>query len=443
VRFVGIVAVAFISAAGTANAQEPHKCSAKYSLEEHLILEWAALGGDPHAQFAIGQCAFPGDPNALSAPEKIYAMKWLMLATCDSGGTANAEERDRMTRKLKYQSDISFRRFGGIQSDEKWTSREKDLISFRVAQEAVLASRFDTLKASMSEAQKAEARDALAEQLSRMGGIGLMRLADLTTCKNFGASKPFAAASYAAAADSWRSSPSKVAFGQSVHAEAEAADVASKRYASLSAAEKRAADLVKTRLLKTEPSSLAALEEKAALGRLQELGALHAGEGHSLFSGRSVTLAAQYALESLGFVEFINGPDNDYGPSTIEAVRKAQASYGNPETRWLSHEEARQLLCDAATKRSDPVSFYHLGLMFSQGWGFKQDLDRAAFAIGRAKALLDVRLEHLGDLPAWKQQHYPGFLPKIGQAKAAIDAAREVIPSESETITNENLCPQD
>jgi TPR repeat protein len=181
------------------------------------------------------------------------------------------------------------------------------------------------------------------------------------------------------------------------------------------------------------------MEEKAALGRLQEFAAQHTGEAPSLFAGRSV-LAAQYALEALGFMKFVNGPDNDYGPSTIEAVGKAQAHYGRDETRWLSHAELRELLCDAATLKSDPISYFHLGVMFAEGQGFPQDLDRAAYAIGRADELLIAQLANADGLPDWKRRHYPTFRPQIERARELLAAVRAADGDVKIKVTNENLC---
>ena len=58
-RLVAFAASVWLGGHVAASAGEEIKCAAQYTLEEQLILEWAALGGDPHAQYAVAQCAFP------------------------------------------------------------------------------------------------------------------------------------------------------------------------------------------------------------------------------------------------------------------------------------------------------------------------------------------------------------------------------------------------
>jgi peptidoglycan hydrolase-like protein with peptidoglycan-binding domain len=209
--------------------------------------------------------------------------------------------------------------------------------------------------------------------------------------------------------------------------------------------------------MKTDPQRINDLERKAALGRLQELEfvggnvrnsdgvGLAEGETAAVFAGQSVTIAVQFALESLGWMEFTNGPDNDYGPATIEAVARAQEHYGRDPTRWLSHSDARQMICDAAIEKRDPASLYHLGVMFSRGWGFPIDLVRARFAISQADIALEEKLADAALLPDWKLRSYYGFRPRIAAAKTNIEAAWSVLP-EAETagwrgrLSTDKLC---
>lgn len=440
-RAVTCLFVLAFLAAGSARAGEEIKCAEQYSLEERLILEWAALGGDPHAQYSIAQCSYPDNHGGLSQPEKVYALKWAILATCDASDADYVLRRDELTRKLRRSGDLSFRRFGGVSEDEeRWSKREKRFREYRNMKEAKLEQRYRTLQAEATEADRAEARDALADQFSRLGPLGLLRLSELASCKNFGASKSFAAATIAAAEAAWAKPDYVGVFGPDKALAGESAAA----FASLSPKEKRAAEIEKQRLLKTEPSSLARLENLAALGRLEELATVHADVDETSFARRSVTTAAQYALEAMGFVTFVNGPDNDYGPSTIEAARKAQAYYGHEQSRWLSHDEVRKVICDAATKKDDPISYFHIGVMYSEGWGFPQDLERARYAINRADEIMKARLANAGDLPAWKQTHYPQFKLQIENAETAIESARAAVPAglrlKAGRIDDANLC---
>lgn len=412
-----------------ASAADEVKCADQYSLEEHQILEWAALGGDPHAQFAMSTCAAPRANVELTRDEKVYALKWLMLAACEADGVEDADKRDRALRRLKYDGDISFRRFGGITRDETWTPREKKLIEFRQTEIADIESRLSQMMAQTTFDEQARARDQLADQFSRMGALGLTRLASLSSCSEFGADRAFEAAAWSAAAQAWNTSGEKHVYGLSQKRKWTVAGEAEAKLAALSTSERRIADTRKDAFLRTDPMTLARLEDKAALADLDRLSFMHAQSGNVSFSGRSVTLALQYALESLGWIDFVNGPDNDYGPSTIEAARKMQAAQGVDETRWLSHEEIRKTVCDAATIKGDPVSYFHLSLMFSEGWGFARDLDRAAFAAERADSLLDAKLAKSGELPAWKRDAYRAFEPRIDSARELISAELAATPA--------------
>lgn len=437
-----LFALAFL-ASGHAKAGEEIKCAAQYSFDERLILEWAALGGDPHAQYSITQCAYPDNPGRLTPEEKVYALKWMIVATCDAADSGEVLERDELTRKLRRSGDLSFRRFGGVSEDEEiWSKREKRFREYRDIKETKLQQRYVTLQAEATEADRAQARDALANQFSRMGPIGLLRLSELASCKNFGAPKSFVAASLAAAKEAWTAPEYAAVFGAA--SEKALAHETAASFAALSAKEKLAAEAEKARLLRTEPASLARLEDLAALGRLEELSTVHADVDEASFARRSVTTAVQYALEAMGFLHFVNGPDNDYGPSTIDAAKKAQAFYGHEQSRWLSHDEVRKVVCDAATKKSDPVSYFHLGVMYSEGWGFPKDLERARYSIVRAKEIMKARLAKADELPAWKQSHYPQFKLQIENAAAAIESARASAPAgmqlKAGRIDDSNLC---
>ncbi|MEE2692912.1 MAG: hypothetical protein VX640_15365 [Pseudomonadota bacterium] len=444
VRLFACVALSWAGITAGASAGEEVKCAQQYSLEEQLILEWAALGGDPHAQYAIAQCAFPDGIGELTEAERLYALKWSILATCDAADTEVTAERDRLTRKLKENADLSFRRFGGLTEEEKLNRREKRFLEFRDYRYEKLDQRYETLQSRVSDADRAKAREALADQFSRLGPLGLLRLSELSSCKNFGAAPSFSAAAWAATAEAWNASGASQIYGHSVEKDWSIAAERDKRMKGLSAKERRAAEVEKAALLKTAPATLARLEEQAALGRLENMAFLHAQAADAEAPRRSVTTAIQYALEALGFVEFVNGPDNDYGPSTIEGAKKAQAHYGDEPTRWLSHEEIRTIVCDAATLKSDPISYFHLGLMYSQGWGFPQDLTRARFALDQARSIIEARLADADDLPAWKQTEYPKFRTQIENAQASLDAASLGVPDhvrgEARPVTEASLC---
>lgn len=442
-----MLAVAVLGASG-AKAAEEQKCSEQFSLEEHQYLEWAALGGDPHAQFALAKCAAPRTKASLSSEEKVYALKWLTLAACESDGLPNIDERDRMTRRMKFEGDISFRRFGGITEKEVWTAREKKFIEYREAEIDDLKDRYKDFVKDTTPAQQAAARGEISDELARLGPLGLVRLTSIAECKYFGGDDVFAAAAYSAANQAWQSSGASKIYGKSSDKDWGLDKQSAARMSALAPIERRAAEAEKARLLRTDPYVLAELEDQAALSRLNELSFMHEESGRVSFAGRAVTLAVQYALESLGWMEFVNGPDNDYGPSTIEAVRKMQASEGLDETRWLSPDEIRSAVCKAATKEHDPISYYHLAVMFSEGWGYSKDLERAAFAASRADKILSEKLGKVDKLPEWKQRAYPPFEPKIESIKMLIEGERKElyasapahIFSSSERLSEASLC---
>ncbi|MGE0409529.1 MAG: peptidoglycan-binding protein [Amphiplicatus sp.] len=419
-------------------AGEEAACEAQYTLEERLILEWAAFGGDPHAQFAVSQCAFPRDGKPLSQNEKIYALKWTTLAMCDGEETPFGVRRDRLTRKLKDKGDLSFRRFGGVAEDEKWSKRDKRFREYRTKKRIELEARFAALLAETSEAEKAAAREALIEDHARLGALGLVRVAELSDCASFGASPAFKAASWAAAEDVWIASGANQIYGDLKHANVNRKESAA-LFAALPPTQQRVARLVRGRLLKTDPRRLAELEDEAALGRLEEMRPLGLEAGVEA-GPRAVTTAVQYALEALGWIEFQEGPDNDYGPSTIEAVKRAQAHYGVDETRWMSPRETRRLICDAAVKKGDPVSLYHLALMYAEGWGFPEDDARARVAIDRARAVMDERLAAADALPEWKRAAYPSYRERIANAAEIIEGQWMLAPAHARASEAGALC---
>ncbi len=443
--------VASMVTASSAWAGQEAKCAAQYSLEEQVILEWAALGGDPHAQFAVAQCAMPKGEKKFSDAEKTFAVKWLTLAACDIRGSDFIEERDQATRRLREQGDLSFRRFGGMQEGEKLSRREKKFQEYRTEKASRLLSRFDRLEKIVSDEEREKGKMALADDLARLGPAGLLRLSSLSSCPDFNASTTFAAATWQAAADAWTRYDLAGAYGDSSRADWSITGEAEKKAAALSRTEKRTADYELAALTKADPMNIARLEEKAALGDLQYLTQIraktvsHEAPLETSLGGSAVTVAAQYALESLGYMTFENGPDNDYGPATIAAAARAQEGYGRPATRWLSHLDVRDMVCDAATNADDPVSYYHLGLMFSQGWGYPTDLVKARFAIDQAETILKKRLRNSSKLPEWKQGAYPVFQDQIRDAQKNISASWEALPDREKKayegrLSKENIC---
>ena len=441
-RFATGIVVFGAAILGSAQAGEEKKCAKQYSFEEHLLLEWAALGGDPHAQFAITQCAFPNGTKKLSDAEKSYALQWMTLASCDAQDSEQNRDRNVRTRRLKASSNISFRRFGGKMDGEKMTNRDKMFREFRQRKNRELRDRQKALAKLVSDEDREIANEALVERFSRMGDLGLVKLAQLTECEYFGASDELKAASWAAADELWGDSVLSDVYGKSEQRGWALSKESKKHFAALDVSQQRAAESQKARLLKTRSSEIEALQERAALADLQNLATVHAHVGELGEPVQSVTLAVQYALEALDMIEFINGPDNDYGPSTIDAVKRLQAAYGAPQTRWLSHEQIRDTICKAAVETTDPISLYNVALMHANGWGFKKDLSKAQAAIDKAEKAMKVRLDSIDNLEEWKQEHYPRYVSQIEISKSAIGAAYAAQPvSEQTTDSAANLCP--
>lgn len=425
---------------GIAHAGEEKKCAKQYSFEEHLILEWAALGGDPHAQFAITQCAFPQGTKKLTQAEKTYALQWLTLASCEVLDSEETMARNIRTRRLKASSDLSFRRFGGKRKDEKMSTRDKMFREYRLRKTNELKDRNKAIASLVSAEDRRIANDALIERFARMGDLGLLKLSELSSCEHFNASSELKAASWSAADDAWETSPLSEIFGKSDRKGWAISKESQKHLASLSATQQNTATLEKKRLLKTSATEINALEERAALADIQNLATVHAHVGELGAPVQSVTLAVQYALEALNMIEFVNGPDNDYGPSTIDAVKKLQAAYGAPQTRWLSHEQVRDTICKAAVESTDPISLYNIALMHANGWGFKKDLNKAQAAITQAENAMTVQLSNLDGLEEWKQDHYPRYVSQIEISKSAIGSAWQTLPANEKSETASDIC---
>ncbi|MEO1015231.1 MAG: hypothetical protein AAFX08_08605 [Pseudomonadota bacterium] len=466
VRFA-IGAVAALTFAASAEAGEEASCAAQYTLEEQLMLEWAGLAGDPHAQFALAQCAMPEGADELDPAAMRYALKWVTLAACDATGTDDIGARDRRSRKLKAQGDISFRRFHEIEADESLSRKERRFVEYRDHKTKELMARLKRLKRMASSTDFDAARADVADEFARFGARGRVRLASLASCEYLDAPAPFVAAAWAGAADAWDRERARFAgvYGASERDGWSFREEAERRAADLSPAQLAQFEYQRSELDRYDPIYLARLEEEAALGRLGELRTLQtvefatAGANQALaddrdlllaaaglsssdaapdaeardrpggFTGPSVTVATQYALEALGFMEFVNGPDNDYGPSTIAAVARAQESEGRAATRWLSHAEVRDMVCRAATEAEDPVSYFNVSMMYLRGQGYPQHLAKARYAMDQADALIEVKLIDPDTLPKWKAEQYPAVRAEIQAARDELGAAWKRLPA--------------
>ncbi|MFN0024612.1 MAG: peptidoglycan-binding domain-containing protein [Parvularculaceae bacterium] len=435
-------AAASLAAAGTAMAGEEILCPAQFSLEDHVLLEWAGVGGDPHAQMTLAQCAFPEGAGDMSEAQRVYAIKWTTIALCEARASDVHDDRDLRLRTLKDDAHISFRRFGGMQKGEKLNWRERDFVEYRKEQTAALEARHQRLMTTVSPNDMAAARAEIADQYSRIGSIGLLKLAELSSCDSFGASKEFEAAAWSAASESWRGAEQAGVYASADTAAYDLPNVATEKTRKLSGPERRTAALEKERLLRTNPERLAIVEKKArdyesvaAINSLENFRLPVATTGKGVIAGiadaaadasltekspltqrSSLTTALQFALESLGHVEFINGPDNDYGPTTRAAVARMQAASGSEPTSVLTSAQARQTICRAAIK-DDPVSLYHVALMHRNGWGFPQDDAKAAAAIARSETAMIAALGGSG-LPEWKRTTYQTYAGLIRSAAA-------------------------
>lgn len=409
-------AVASVLAVSAAGASEGSLCSARFALEDHMLLEWAAVGGDPHAQMTLAECSYPDGAGELSAAQRVYAIKWNTIALCEALESEAHDDRDLRMRRLKEDAHISFRRFGGMQKGEKLNWRERDFVEFRKEQQAALQARQQRLVAAADARDMAVARAEIADQYSRIGALGLLKLAELSSCDALGASKEFEAAAWSAASESWRGAEQAGVYAAADTPAYDLPKVAAEKTKKLSGADRRAAALEKERLLRTDPDRLAVIEKKAR--EFETVAAVNAIDNFRLprreatagladaapAATASLTTALQFALETLDYVEFINGPDNDYGPTTRAAVARMQAAGGGEPTAVLTNAEARQTICKAAAK-NDPVSLYHVALMHQNGWGFPKDEAKAAAAIARSETAMIAALGG-AQLPAWKRAAY-------------------------------------
>lgn len=408
-----------------------------------MLLEWAAVGGDPHAQMTLSECSYPDGAAGLSAAQRVYAIKWNTIALCEGRANDVHDDRDLRMRRLKENANISFRRFGGMQKDEKLNWRERDFVEYRQEEKARLEARHQRLSASVTPADMAAARGEIADQYSRMGARGYLKLAELSSCPELGASKEFEAAAWSAASESWRGAEQAGVYAAADTPAYDLPKIALEKTKKLSGPERRTATLEKERLLRTEPDRLAVIEKKAR--EYETVAAVSAIENFRVprreanagladaapVQASSLTTALQFALESLDFVDFVNGPDNDYGPTTRAAVARMQAAAGGEPTSVLTGAQARATICKAAAK-NDPVSLYHVALMHQNGWGFPKDEAKAAAAIARSETAMIDALGG-GDLPDWKRAAYQRYAGLIR------DAAKEM--KKPEAVSADEAAP--
>lgn len=423
-------APAFASPSSTAAPGE-RGCAERYALEEHYLLEWAALGGDPHAQLALSRCAGAQEPEKMNRAQRLYAIKWMTLAACDAREAPANDRRDQRLRRLKENADISFRRFGGLSKAEKMNWREKDFIEYRKEETERLESNRARVVEASSPTEIATARQSLIEGLSQMGPLGLARLAELSSCPAFGASKAFEAAAWSAARDAWAGAQEDGLYAASDTEDLDFAGQAATRAAELTSDSRRVASLEKSRLLRTSPQRVSELESRVETLQREAVAATLASftlPARSADGGLTdappparpgLTTALQFALESLGHVQFVNGPDNDYGPTTQEAVARLNRAAGRAPSKLISTNETRAAICEAA-KKGDPVSLYHVALMYQNGWGFPQDDARAAAAIRRSETAMISALGSADTLPEWKRAAYAKYASDIRASAAAM-----------------------
>lgn len=431
-RALAFGAVASVLVLGAARADDAALCSAEFALEDHMLLEWAAVGGDPHAQMTLAQCSFPDGAGDLSPAQRVYAIKWNTIALCEARASDAHDDRDLRMRRLKDEAHISFRRFGGMQKGEKLNWRERDFVEYRKDQTAALEARHQRLIETVSPIDMASARGEIADQYSRIGALGLLKLAELSSCDILGASKAFEAAAWSAASEAWRGAEQAGVYAAADTPAYDLPKVAIEKTKKLAGADRRAAALEKERLLRTDPGRLASIEKKArdyeavaAVGAIDRFTVPRREAAAGLADAApaqtsSLTTALQYALDTLGFVEFVNGPDNDYGPTTRAAVARMQAAGGSEPTSVLTSAEARATICRAAAQ-DDPVSLYHIALMHKNGWGFPQDDAKAAAAIGKSETAMIAALGGAG-LPSWKRQSYQNYAGLIRSAAKDLKA---------------------
>jgi TPR repeat protein len=86
------------------------------------------------------------------------------------------------------------------------------------------------------------------------------------------------------------------------------------------------------------------------------------------------------------------------------------ATRGAP-TEHLTNAEIRAAICEAALK-NDPVSLYHVALMYQNGWGFPRNDAKAASAIRQSEMAMIAALGG-ESLPAWKREAYKAYAAKI------------------------------
>ena len=406
-------------------------CAERYALEDQYLLEWAALGGDPHAQLALSRCAGARSPDKMERDERIYAIKWMTLAACDARTAPSNDRRDQRLRRLKENADISFRRFGGLSKDEKMNWREKDFIEYRKEETERLESNRAKVVEDSSPTEIATARQMLTEELSRMGPLGLARLAELSSCPAFGATKAFEAAAWSAARDAWASPAAAGIYAAADSKDFDFGGQASEKSATLDGDGRRVAAIEKSRLLRTSPQRVAELETRVETLQREAVSAtlasftlpVRSADGGLADTPQTkpagLTTALQFALETLGHVKFVNGPDNDYGPTTQEAVARLNRSEGRAPAKLISTTETRAAICKAA-QNGDPVSLYHVALMYQNGWGFAPDEARAAVAIRRSETAMIEALGGADALPEWKRAAYSKYAGEIRAAAASM-----------------------
>ncbi|MEM9705723.1 MAG: hypothetical protein AAF850_06550 [Pseudomonadota bacterium] len=467
--FAGVVASAL--AIQSAVAGDEKNCASQYSQSEHAILEWAALGGDPHAQFAIAQCALPEGKRKYSDAERNYAVKWVSIAACDANDDDATLSRNVLTRRLKETGDLSFRRFGGDNGDEKFSKRAMMLQNYRERKRRELSGRARRLSRLFDDDERAVAINAMVSDLARIGAPGLMRLEGLAECPFIEMDAATKTAISVAASDVWQNSAYAEVYSDTDQNDENAQALTTQALPYATAEKKRA-------LLLAAGIGVGELEREAALSKLNDFRSVALieqkdktelsddGTVRDIVSPESVlfgnaetgnangptqvaftttradltsasasvstlTTAIQYALEALGFVDFVNGPDNDYGSTTIDAAKKFQRSIGAEPTRLLTPQQSRRAICDAATDRDDPVSWLNVALMYQKGWGFPKNINASKEAIDRADMAMKQRMLNPANLEAWKQRRYPVISNQIKVASREITEVSQGLNKQS------------
>ena len=396
VLFIGLIS-ALATRASAAESGETW-CYPQYNLLQQSVIDRRALGGDLRALLTRAACSWPLnekgkklDPNP-GRKVVIEGYFWAALAYCRADDPKELQ--------------------GGAITKASWFQWQTQIKQLKL--------RFESVRSEIDERGEEYKQDAYGEykqRLAALGPAGLIELGRTSACA-IEAEKVTSGGIWLAAYQAWKSLEMQLNASQlspanllpaseepkcppqkgsiqgskgwhwNVDGGADALDPWAE-YCDvdhhMTSGEKERAKIVAGQLLRGLPESMMATQEEEAIARIGD-------------PDRGLKVPdIKWALFVLG--KYSHAINSDY-EKAVDAVKAVQDDMSVREDGWLTHQEARALMCKASMEGGEKkpglraIALSYLAYMYANGTGFPEDLLKArailSFALPQINELLQV-----------------------------------------------------